>query len=286
MMGGNEKIPLLLKEFDVDNDENNGFILLGRTIPEEMILEILSYVDPKEILKLGLVCKNWYNITRSHLFWVNVSEKHNRIIHKQLPWYLFYCLFAMNYFDTNLIKNGNGESQFEHWNIIANGGDGFRVEERPCGSNLLPVNVPEFNGHTSCFATSFSACIKEQVIELKSKLFLYVLNEYKPHIHASEWVTCRGDCGSTYWMRLILLNEKDENLAEADKSFEREQWSEPRWTKISVSLTDYPKGVRKINFMHEGKDKQFWKGYYGSKMAGAVVRIDFDSIQPIDKTDK
>lgn len=43
--------------------------------------------------------------------------------------------------------------------------------------------------------------------------------------------------------------------------------------------------VNMIVFQHEGKDTQFWKGHYGSKMAGGVVKIMFDSIVPLVELD-
>lgn len=47
-------------------------------------------------------------------------------------------------------------------------------------------------------------------------------------------------------------------------------------------IKDYPSGVNRIVFQHEGRDLQFWKGHYGSKMAGGVVKLLFDSIQPLE----
>lgn len=49
-------------------------------------------------------------------------------------------------------------------------------------------------------------------------------------------------------------------------------------------LENYPDNVKMLVFEHEGNDTQFWKGHYGSKMAGGVVRFVFDSIQPEKKT--
>lgn len=37
---------------------------------------------------------------------------------------------------------------------------------------------------------------------------------------------------------------------------------------------NYGKGLRKIKFSHGGQDSQFWAGHYGSKMAGACVRME------------
>lgn len=49
---------------------------------------------------------------------------------------------------------------------------------------------------------------------------------------------------------------------------------------MEMVISGYPKNVKKLIFEHEGQDTQFWKGHYGSKMAGGVVKILFDSIEP------
>lgn len=51
--------------------------------------------------------------------------------------------------------------------------------------------------------------------------------------------------------------------------------------QIELKIEDYTSGVRSLTFQHEGQDTQFWKGNYGSKMAGGVVRILFDSMDVV-----
>lgn len=43
-------------------------------------------------------------------------------------------------------------------------------------------------------------------------------------------------------------------------------------------MDTYPENVSTLVFEHEGQDSQFWKGHYGSKMAGGVLKFVFDSI--------
>lgn len=145
-----------------EEDSTNGFCFNNVYIPEEIILNIFSYVPSKDILQLTLVCKKWCNIIKSNSFWINKynSYYHNKA--KNLPWYVYYSYFTTNNY-TNLIRNGNGQQQFEHWKIVKNYGDKFKIEDPPVGADPLPANVPEFNGHTSCFVTSFYECNKYQV---------------------------------------------------------------------------------------------------------------------------
>lgn len=40
-----------------------------------------------------------------------------------------------------------------------------------------------------------------------------------------------------------------------------------------MTFRDYVKGVRRIQFTHIGKDRQFWAGHYGTKMARACIKF-------------
>uniref|UniRef100_V5GSZ5 F-box only protein n=1 Tax=Anoplophora glabripennis TaxID=217634 RepID=V5GSZ5_ANOGL len=279
-----------------EDDSTNGLYFNDIYLPEEIIANILSHVPPKDVLKLTRVCKKWCNIVKSENFWMHVYNRHHSKA-KKLPWYVYYCYFTTNNFE-NLLKNGNGQEQYKHWKIIKNFGDKFTIEDPPTGADPLPLGVPDFNGHTSCFATSFQDCNKIQIISLKNKRLLrYILNKFNPHIYASEWVTGRFDCGCTY--RLVLkgykesFNEEelDDFSDEEDESNTNalfylatgtnvEQWQGRQWEKVEVLVKEYPPDVAVLIFEHEGSDTQFWKGHYGSKMAGGVVKIVFDSIHP------
>lgn len=146
------------------DDSPNGLHFNNIYLPEEVICDILSYIPPQEILKLTLVCKKWCNIIKSQIFWMKIYNRHYPKKAKKLPWYVYYCYFTTDNF-LNLLKNGNGQDRYNHWKIIKNYGNKFKIENVPCGSDPLPSGVPEFNGCTSCFATSYQSCNKIQVSE-------------------------------------------------------------------------------------------------------------------------
>lgn len=50
-----------------------------------------------------------------------------------------------------------------------------------------------------------------------------------------------------------------------------------------VIITKYPDDVEKIIFRHSAQDTHFWKGHYGMKMAGAVVKLVMESPDTADK---
>jgi hypothetical protein len=37
---------------------------------------------------------------------------------------------------------------------------------------------------------------------------------------------------------------------------------------------NYGKGLRRIKFIHGGQDIRYWAGHYGSKMAGACIKLE------------
>lgn len=54
---------------------------------------------------------------------------------------------------------------------------------------------------------------------------------------------------------------------------------------MELVITEYPERLEGITFENNGHNVQVWKGHYGIKMAGGVVKLLFDSIEslPADK---
>lgn len=51
---------------------------------------------------------------------------------------------------------------------------------------------------------------------------------------------------------------------------------------MEILVKKYSDNIYTLVFEHEGQDTQFWKGHYGSKMAGGVVKFVFDTIEPVN----
>lgn len=141
---------------------SNGLYLNNHYIPEELIVLILSYLKPNQLLHLTLVCKRWCNIIKSDRFWMYLYNINNQKKAKHLPWYVYYSYFVTDNFH-NLLKNTSGERRFEYWKIIHNYGDKFSIESIPVGSDPLPCDIRDFNQRTSCFVTSGVNNYKVQV---------------------------------------------------------------------------------------------------------------------------
>ncbi|CAH1183285.1 unnamed protein product [Phaedon cochleariae] len=293
----------------LEEDSNNGLCLNGIYVPEEVLENILIHIPPKHLLYLTLVCKKWNNIIKSDSFWKNVFNMHQPNKTQLLPWYIYYSYLNTNNFE-NLLKNGNGQEKFKHWKIVKNYGDQFVIEKKPQGSDPLPANVPEFYGHESCFATSFYECNKIQEIPLKDKrLIRYIITKFHVPIYASEWTAGRFDCGCEYHLKFTGFGETNNDLAkehvdlgmhditeednfdasEEGRSphFEKaekvtvRQWEGNKWEKVEIIISEnYPADLAMLVFEHQGRDTQFWKGHYGSKMAGGVVKFLIEGIEP------
>ncbi|KAI4457326.1 f-box only protein 6-like protein [Holotrichia oblita] len=244
--------------------------------PEEIVGEIFKKLPPHERLRSRLVCKRWNEIIIYILY--NKYNKYFKTHYtpETLPVDLCYITLFSKRIRQNLLKNVNGEESFKYWKILANGGDGIVVEDLPYGSDELPDGVEEFNGNTSCFATSYGLGHKEQVIMVsKDKHLSHVINMYKPHIYVSEWVAARFDCGAKYSM-VVKIVCKNKEFVEERLVHREEQWLGRAWSKKEIIIKKYPDDVEKIIFRHSAQDTQFWKGHYGMKMAGAVIKLLID----------
>jgi len=78
------------------------------------------------------------------------------------------------------------KDEYNHWNII-NDHNWWTIEQRPEGAPDLPDD-PDFDGHTSCFVSTYRLCSKKQKIIFN----MYGLNNaimklLEPEITISEW---------------------------------------------------------------------------------------------------
>ncbi|KAF2899430.1 hypothetical protein ILUMI_06739 [Ignelater luminosus] len=260
----------------------NGLYFNNVYIPEEIILYILAFLDPKELLKFSLVCHNWNKFIKSYTLWSTLYRRKYHDKPKQLPWYLLYCLLNTNYFNNNLLKNGNGEEEFAHWHILDGGY--CMIENPPRGTDPVPLHVPEFNKQTGCFATAYGYFWKMQNIKLgKNSFFRYIVNRYKPHIYLSEWTACRFNCGCIYKLRcgFVRSDTCDPYRRKAGAVHRVNQKEGSKWEKIEIIITEYPDDIEELIFEHEAHDVDYKGRHCSSKVAGCVLKFLFDSIEPL-----
>ncbi|KAL1475115.1 hypothetical protein MTO96_020157 [Rhipicephalus appendiculatus] len=127
---------------------------------------------------------------------------------------------------------------FTSWQIIKNGGHGWKYEKKPAGADPLPLDKQ------GCFSTSFAPSTKEQVISLGNQGVLpEIMDNVKPHIEVSEWHAARYDCGCEYTLTVSLLNNRMEVLHEYTTGpIVTQQWVGHEWNQVTHVFRDYPSG--------------------------------------------
>ncbi|KAK9298212.1 hypothetical protein QLX08_008372 [Tetragonisca angustula] len=257
-----------------DEKSDNGLIISGKYLPEELLAEIFCYIDYKSLLHCQLVCKRWKTLIQTYVWRKKAGVSFNRLrfFNKKVPWHVYYLICKKKPFERNLIKNHSGEyGTQKYWKILSQGGDRWKVENPPIGVPPLPNNELVFEGKQFCFVTSYCSCSKTQIIDLDVEgLTSYVLDNLQPVI-VSEWYSCRWDCPAIYECIIELLREDNTVIDSFNFRDNIEGEKQNQWHQVSHEFRNYGPGLRKICFYHGGNDQLFWAGHYGSKMAGACV---------------
>lgn len=252
-------------------------------IPDDVLLEIFVRLPGKELLNSHqLVCKRWHSLINSQTVWKMKCERDfgysKELIHL-LAQENFKIIYFKNPYKSNLIKNHDASQEYKHWKILARGGDRFKVENAPAGCDPIEQYIEEHqkkaDGPIGCWTTSYGLCSKCQLIDLhKSGVSSIVMDTLKPEIHISEWYASRFDCGCEYRLTVELLGSDQSQVL--DKwTFEDVLSAGRSWIKAEHVFKDYKTGVCYIRYHHEGKDTQYWAGWYGVKMTLSSVTLKF-----------
>ncbi|XP_050428955.1 F-box only protein 6-like [Adelges cooleyi] len=258
------------------------------TLPNEMVIYVLSLVDEDSLLTCRLVTRSWRYLIDKFVFQDKASKENalvnngqgfysfsnigsNSIKRLDLPWYVFYTICKYDPFNRNLVKNHCGQNNFDHWSTLERN-QGWAIENRPEGAPMLPDD-PDFDGQTSCFVSTYRLCAKKQNIEFKKHGITKKLMQYlKPDIFVSEWFSGRFDCGCKYSLEATVYDDKNCILEQHNYQKTLHQWQADSWTKISHTFRSLNNPYR-IILLHSGVDTQFWAGYYGTKISGSVVKV-------------
>ena len=193
------------------------------------------------------------------------------------PWFLS----ARDWLDFSADLSPAKHPEQSYYGNTVGGGDGWIVEEKAMGGFLMTPEVQKENeGLASCYATSYKWCCREQWVDLERAGYsAEIMDKLQPVVEITEWYGARWDCGSVFNLRVDLLDEAHTYSGDPNRTFSfSEQTAERRggcFHKVQHQFEGYGKGVRYIRFADGGKDTQFWPGQFGSKMAGARVRIIF-----------
>lgn len=249
------------------------------SLPNEVVFKIFSYLSGYDLIHhCKLVSKKWRGIIDDPYMWQSMSNIDiSRLceLDFKIDWPKFYMKVICR---DNLLNNfdQNHKLSLSTWTIIENRGDGWCVEDGWIKSEE-ELLIKENGGSRSNYATSYGNCSRRQIIDLVDLgVHPEVLDKLQPTIEVSEWYSARWDCGSTYWVHVSLLNNKKQKIAEHSFTDTTQQWVGGKgWCKFSHNFCSYGPGVRYVDFWDKGKDTQFWKGHFGSKMAAAIVKLVF-----------
>ena len=275
------------------------------TLPHEVVLGIFEYVPPRVIVQTcRLVCRGWKLFFDDPRFWqLRMAQSGNydsRLADIPNVNWLQLCIRTI--YDPNLIKSigVDGELSLDPWTISYDvwkhfsqdltyteqqehrnrysygGGDEWDVEKTiPDQDTQL---LAENGGSSKNYVTSYEWCCRQQILDLPKLGFApAILDTLQPVIEVSEWFCARNDCGSKFKLRVDLLDKQHGSLAKFEHAEETPQWHGGAlgWRKVEHTFRNYGAGVWYIRFADAGKDTQWWAGHYGSKMAGAWVRVWF-----------
>lgn len=98
------------------------------SLPDEMVVCTLSFVDPDTLLNCRLVCQRWHQLIDAYVFQEKASRDNelanggrgyhsfslidsNTVRKLDLPWYVFYAICKYDPFNRNLVKNHCGQSE-------------------------------------------------------------------------------------------------------------------------------------------------------------------------------
>ena len=253
--------------------------------PSEVVFRIFSLVPEYDLLRnCQLVCKRWRSVITDPYLWQSkialTSKVSSRLFELGAELKLDWAKLYMKVINKNLLNCFDKKRQLSlsPWQIIKNGGDCWCVEDMAIKDDKTQL-IKENGGSKSNYATSYGLCTRRQIVDLVAAgLHPEILDKLQPTIEASEWYAARWDCGSTYWVRVTLLDAKKKKIVEDAFEDTTPQWAggEKGWCKYSYSFSSYGPGVRYVEFWDQGKDTQFWAGHYGSKMAGAVIKVSFN----------
>lgn len=274
------------------------------SLPYEAASRILDYVPPNQLIRVCmLVSRSWKAFLSDPVFWKarmrrgrNYSSSLDTIASIDWP---RLCMSTM--YKPNLINsfNKNGELALTPWRCSSDDWEDFKTARANSGERRRirhcnweiesgwvkpesdPDLIKEHNGCLKNYVTSYMWCCRDQVVELARFGFNNdIMDNVQPVIEVWEWFAARWDCGSTFCIRVELLDASRNVVKAFEDSETTDQWQggELGWRKKYHMFSNYGSGVRFLRFADAGKDTQFWAGHYGSKMAAAWARVWFSEL--------
>ncbi|XP_068934432.1 F-box only protein 2 [Petaurus breviceps papuanus] len=244
-------------------------------LPDPVLIQILASLPATELVHVcRLVCQQWKALVDGPALWLFKCQqeglaRENQFEEDRDNWQLYYFLCKWK---RNLLKNVFGEDEFEAWEEVETGGDGWKVEEIPgdCGCDF-----PEDENVKKYFVTSYEWCRKAQVVDLWAEGYWEeLLDTNQPSIVVKDWYSSRSDASCLYELWVKLLSKNEDVVAEYKSETVALHHGLSGWHEISHTFTNYGPGVRFVRFEHGGQDQVYWKGWFGVRVTNSSVTVE------------
>ncbi|XP_072305188.1 F-box only protein 6-like [Eucyclogobius newberryi] len=238
------------------------------SVPLEIVEEIFHNLPHDRVIQhCRLVCKQWKEVVDSESLWRERCRREGLlprdVTRTPDDWRMYYVLCKKR---RNLLKNPKAEGKFKYWRILENGGDRWKIED-------VMEQHPNANVQKN-FVTSYQMCLMSQEINLTSEGYnSSFMDRFQPPIKITDWYAARWDCACKYIIKVELLDENKRCLQKFEPAAVDLDQGENQWYQTTHVFTNYGPGVRYLNFVHGGKDRQFWAGWYGVRVTDSSVEV-------------
>ncbi|XP_043849782.1 F-box only protein 44-like [Dromiciops gliroides] len=246
-------------------------------LPENVLLELFSLVPARELLRhCRPVCSLWRDLIDQVSFWKRkclqegfISEEQDQPVD---DWKVFYFLCSLH---RNLIRNPCGKDGLCFWVYIVRAKIHWTVENIPGhhGKEFPDTRVRE------CFLAFYGDCLKFQSVNLKDMGYSNeLMDTVRPDIVIKDWFapgpTTIYDRPWKYHICVRLLSA-DFDILDVFELTElvADGWSNSEWREVSHTFSNYPPGVRYIDFHHGGRSPLNSTRPYVFKVTNSSITI-------------
>ena len=160
----------------------------------------------------------------------------------------------------NFITNSSGQEGMRGWRQL-NPRMAWEVERDANNAVVVDDSIV-----TTCFVSSYDWCVMAQQVPLHQ----YVADPASVRIEVAAQYTGRTDCPSVFRMEAVLLDVYNREIGR--KGTDVLDAPQDAWERTSV-VVEPTAGLHSVVMIVYGKDRPFWQGRYGSKVADCCVRV-------------
>ena len=176
---------------------------------------------------------------------------------------LILSISTTSWAQTNLLSNPGAENNYDGW-TKTDGGSGWAI-------NYLPEITP--HSGTNYWISSYNVCTLEQTIDLSAAGYSEADLNTSPDILAGVYVHTNGSSGGYVTIKVELCSTDGTVISTYYISNNEFLALNTDWTNKSLVISNYGKGVRKINFYLMGKDARGWKFQFGTAFDDSYIYL-------------